>query len=385
MNAQRMRAHARISLGSVRSTATARATAWLSRGCAKEELWEPNASMEGRVPRGSSMFSSAQEALRLRMERDAPDARDDASEPRCGSGLVASEGCRRWKVCGRAGESREPVPLPRGSGRWGAWGGSCWLAEEVVGMVEELGPRLAISECVVAERAAAEGMGWPMEEVALAVAGRPRGGTSCRGCPFRMGACRCARTVGAAAGCAGSIDGRACKVLAGSLVGRVRKTLGQRCPGCWGLPRHDGSPAEYAVGGPPEAIHLQSLLLTVCRAGARRSLTRSRERLATLGTPWLSDLGSGVGIGRWRWQTEMKRTDFDEELLLDVECHHAYPESAAWSPSRAAPAGGRRAWDVTALKRANYTGTVDLLTSKFLLWGEMNIDHSATGLVRGSI
>lgn len=77
-----MRAQAMTSWGSVRRTATARATAWLSRGCAKEELCEPNASIEGRVPRGSSMFSRAQEALRLRIERDAPEARDEASEPR---------------------------------------------------------------------------------------------------------------------------------------------------------------------------------------------------------------------------------------------------------------------------------------------------------------
>lgn len=208
VNAERIRAHARISLGSVRSTATARATAWLSRGCAKEELWEPKASMDGRVPRGSSMFSSAHEAVPLRMERDAPDARDDASEPRCGSGRVESDG-RCWKVCGRAGESRDPVPLPRGSGRCGACGGSCWLADEVGGMVEELGPRLAISECVVAERAAAEGIGWPMEEVALAVAGRPRGGTTCRGCPFRTGACRNAHHIGAAPVGADVIDGMA--------------------------------------------------------------------------------------------------------------------------------------------------------------------------------
>lgn len=44
---------------------------------------------------------------------------------------MASDGWRGWKLCGRAGDRREPVPLPRGSGRCGAYGCKWWSGEDV--------------------------------------------------------------------------------------------------------------------------------------------------------------------------------------------------------------------------------------------------------------
>lgn len=71
--------------------------------------------------------------------------------------------------------------------------------------VEEFGPRLAISEWVVADRAAAEGIALT-EEAALTVDASPSGGTGCRGCPFRMGACTYSRSATVASAASATID-----------------------------------------------------------------------------------------------------------------------------------------------------------------------------------